>query len=74
MSAVSDFLNVQSGCCAICSADFGLTPYHIDHSHEDGQVRGLLCSNCNTGIGLLQEDEVIFNNAIRYLKETNNND
>jgi len=63
------FLDIQQGCCAICSKDFGETSYHIDHCHTDGSVRGLLCSNCNTGIGLLQEDETIFNNAIQYLRE-----
>lgn len=58
-------LNQQQGKCAICK-DI-LVKYHIDHSHASGLVRGLLCSKCNQGIGLLRENITIFQNAIDYL-------
>jgi hypothetical protein len=32
-------------------------------------VRGLLCHNCNTAIGLLQDDEDVIGNALRYIQE-----
>ena len=66
----------QNGVCAICQKECktkrGLS---IDHNHlccagnrSCGKcIRGLLCSNCNRAIGMLQEDIAIFNRAIAYL-------
>lgn len=51
--------------CAIC----GITErLHIDHCHNSGDVRGLLCSNCNLGIGNLKDNIKILKNAILYLE------
>ena len=38
-----------------------------DHNHTSGKVRGLLCSSCNTAIGLFKEDIQVISNAINYL-------
>lgn len=43
----------------------------IDHDHSTDFVRGLLCNNCNSAIGLLKEDMNIINNAIKYLRYWN---
>lgn len=61
----------QGNRCAICRTSFdGLARRpSIDHCHNTKKVRGLLCSPCNTGIGLLRESEEIFSNALRYLRE-----
>jgi hypothetical protein len=56
----------QNNMCAICNKPSDRT-LHIDHDHITGKVRGLLCSNCNLGIGLLQEDLIILDRAIEYL-------
>ena len=56
----------QNNMCAICNKPSDRT-LHIDHDHVTGKVRGLLCFNCNLGIGLLQEDLVVLNRAIEYL-------
>jgi len=56
----------QNNLCAICNKPSDKT-LHIDHDHVTGRVRGLLCPNCNTGIGMLQEDLIILNRAIEYL-------
>ena len=59
------FVEKQKGLCAIC-----LNPFDnldVDHCHTTSKVRGLLCQKCNKGIGLLQENIVIIENAKRYL-------
>jgi hypothetical protein len=61
-------LEEQGGGCYIC----GKKPtdkraLDIDHDHETGKVRGLLCSNHNRGIGLLDDDISLLARAIQYL-------
>jgi len=62
-------IDEQHGCCAICGSDDETISGHlcVDHDHQTGAVRGLLCSNCNTGLGLLQDNPAILQSAIRYL-------
>jgi predicted nucleic acid-binding Zn ribbon protein len=64
-------LAAQEGRCAICgSPDWpgkGNRP-HIDHDHETGRIRGLLCNNCNTGLGQFKDDPQRLRAAIRYLE------
>jgi hypothetical protein len=40
---------------------------HVDHDHESGRVRGLLCVRCNNGIGLFKEDPDLFERALTYV-------
>jgi hypothetical protein len=47
---------VQHSRCAICDAELPPLKLHIDHDHITGAVRGLLCTTCNTGLGLLRID------------------
>lgn len=60
----------QGGACAICRVraedSRGFRP-HIDHCHETGRVRGILCGMCNQGIGNLRDDPEILRNATAYL-------
>ncbi len=51
-------LEAQGGLCAICKTDKpgGKGDFHVDHNHVTGAIRGLLCHNCNTGIGSLGDD------------------
>ena len=58
----------QHGQCAICSVDIDLS-CHVDHCHDSGKVRGLLCGSCNTGIGFLQDSPDVILNAFDYLME-----
>lgn len=66
-----DLWQQQDGKCAICNKALSLTEkrgHAIDHNHETGEVRGLLCNSCNTGIGLLQDSETVLSSAIMYLR------
>ena len=64
-------LESQGGVCAIC----GATPEQsakgalaVDHCHTTGKVRGLLCGNCNVGIGQLRDDPKLVRRAAEYLE------
>jgi|SRR6267142_4225923 len=60
----NELLFAQDSKCAICERRVKLK---VDHCHLSGKIRGLLCNNCNTGIGLLQESPSILIKAMRYL-------
>lgn len=65
-----DMLTKQNNSCAICgTTDLGKPSPSIDHCHTTGKVRGLLCNNCNRGLGLLKDSKEIIENAIKYLKQ-----
>lgn len=62
--------------CAICSlekSENGRT-FYVDHNHKTGKVRGLLCINCNSGIGNLRDSINLLTKAIKYLKNTDANE
>jgi Recombination endonuclease VII len=61
-------LDDQGGGCALCGrAPRAGRPLHVDHNHETGAVRGLLCFRCNVGIGHFGEDTLRIADAIAYL-------
>ena len=63
----------QGGVCAICGKPSKvyegeiLRGLHIDHNHETGQTRSLLCSNCNVTLGMIHEDKSILDKMKNYL-------
>jgi len=57
----------QKEACYICGV-VSKQRLAVDHNHKTGKVRKLLCSNCNTAIGLLKEDATIIENALNYIK------
>ena len=67
-----NMLEAQGHRCACCGTDEP-TGYnwHVDHNHSTGDVRGLLCSKCNQGIGLFDESIEKLNSAIAYLEKHN---
>jgi len=67
-------LKEQNYRCKICGSteNRGWGKFHIDHNHNTGQIRGLLCSNCNTLLGLCYENGLILLKAIKYLEENKN--
>lgn len=64
----------QDGKCAICSGEgFSMLPNGVklvvDHCHDTGTVRGLLCHNCNRALGLLQDSLSSIQKAFDYIKK-----
>jgi len=61
-------LKLQGGICKICGTD---TPegkgWVVDHNHKTGEVRGILCAKCNTGLGMFGDSKERLQKAINYL-------
>ena len=58
------------GRCEICGRaeeDAVKGRLHVDHCHDTGVVRGLLCSHCNTALGKFQDSPELLTAAIRYI-------
>ena len=53
--------------CAICRNPLTQKNLCIDHNHETGKVRGLLCKSCNQYLGRIREQAVLLRTAIDYL-------
>lgn len=62
-------LDKQGGACAICGTTSpGVKGnFHVDHDHATKTIRGLLCRNCNTALGLLKDSIDIAQAAVAYL-------
>lgn len=62
-------LKKQGGLCAICSkVCVSGKNLAVDHCHETGKIRGLLCANCNRGIGCFSDKKEIVEKALNYLQ------
>ena len=61
----------QNGRCAICQTIIDNDTCKIDHNHDTGKVRGILCASCNTGVGLFKDSAEILGCSIEYLKKNN---
>ena len=57
----------QKGRCAICHKHRNLRNLVVDHDHESGYIRGLLCTGCNTGLGFFQDSVLFLEFAKQYL-------
>ena len=77
----SDYLALfikQGGECAICKTKLATHQQdgnsyeiaHIDHDHESGKIRGLLCNKCNSALGYFNDSALLCKLASQYLEET----
>lgn len=66
LAEYNQLMTAQNGVCAICHQK-GKQKLAIDHDHETGKVRGLLCGPCNRGIGLLRDSADLLREAVEYL-------
>jgi len=65
-------LKEQNGVCAICGQPESSDRQRlsVDHNHETGEIRGLLCQKCNTMVGMSLEKVSILESAIRFLQRS----
>ena len=64
-----EILEAQNGRCAICGTNVpsGKGAFHVDHCHDSGKIRGLLCHHCNVGLGHFKDSVSYLSSAIHYL-------
>ncbi len=63
-----ELLKEQNNQCAICNTKAEENKYfHVDHDHVTGKIRGLLCKQCNHGLGNFRDTKQLLRNAIKYL-------
>ena len=66
-------LRIQGNQCAACGVELswsdGKTTPNVDHCHESGKVRGILCRRCNSVIGLCKDSRELLLNLVGYLRK-----
>lgn len=71
-AAFEQLLESQGGKCACCGTSSpAVSGWHVDHCHASGEVRGILCFHCNTGIGHFRDDPARLRAAADYLEAAN---
>lgn len=66
----NEMLESQSNLCSVCDADLSKLPVknvHLDHNHQTGKVRGILCSHCNLMIGHARDNSTNLRKGADYL-------
>lgn len=65
-------MHEQQGKCGICKSKLNSSRYTklcADYDHKTGKIRGLLCINCITAMGLFKESPIVLQNAIAYIEQ-----
>lgn len=64
-----ELYKAQGGKCKICGTKLPDDKYlDVDHDKDTGVIRGLLCNNCNKGLGMFKENTEALRNAANYLE------
>ena len=61
-------LDSQRGKCAICKGGTSKRHFAVDHNHKNGNIRGLLCARCNSGLARFMDNIALLRRAARYMK------
>jgi len=59
--------DAQRGLCAICRDSIDFATAHVDHDHATNEIRGLLCANCNRGLGHFRDSPLRLRAAAAYV-------
>ena len=65
----TEMLEAQGFACKICLKPRGQKKLNVDHCHATGKVRGLLCQQCNSLLGMAHDDPTVLQAAITYLEK-----
>ena len=76
----ASIFEAQGRCCAICKTPIpngnkrkdGTATWATDHDHKTGKVRGILCNNCNHGLGNFKDNKTLLRLATEYLDSSEN--
>lgn len=71
LAQLREMIAAQGGVCALCVeplSDGLARKVHVDHCHETGRIRGVLCAGCNTAIGKLGDNEAGLQRALDYVR------
>ena len=63
-----DAFERQECCCAICRTEVSLMDSAIDHNHDTGEFRGVLCKQCNRALGMFKDSVSVLRSAVEYLE------
>jgi hypothetical protein len=64
------WVTLQGDICRICAVtNIVNSPWHVDHDHNSGLVRGLLCKNCNLILARAKDNLIIMESGISYLNK-----
>lgn len=66
LAVYESMYQAQEGCCKVCGKEE--PQLVVDHDHDTRAVRGLLCNNCNLGLGHFKDDADRLRSAIKYLE------
>lgn len=61
-------LDQQNGVCAICGGPPTRRGWHVDHDHQTGVIRGILCNGCNIGLGGMRDNPAVLRSAAAYIE------
>ena len=70
LEEIEAMIEAQGGVCPICKLELvlgGKAGAHVDHDHDVGHIRGILCANCNTGLGKFKDSPEFLRAAADYL-------
>ena len=68
LETFNEMVERQQNSCKICGDEFTENrPAQVDHNHDTGEVRDLLCTPCNTSLGLMKEDINRLTSMIEYI-------
>lgn len=70
-SDYDNMLREQGGGCAVCGSERKKngSSLQVDHSHETGAIRGILCYRCNIGLGYFKDNIILLEKAKNYLQK-----